>query len=338
MSAPQIKHPYLLFLGDAQDELAAKTAFGILSWRPQACLGQVVLPGCVPRLDLPEMSIEEGASKGAKTLLIGAANRGGVIDPSWERSLVKAVECGLDIANGLHVQVSESTTVREAAERNHRTLHEVRHPQGPFKIGSGERRTGHRLLTVGTDCSVGKMYTSLAIADEMRKRGLAVDFRATGQTGILIDGSGVCIDAVVSDFLCGAVEQLCPANDPGHWDIVEGQGSLFHPSFAGVSLGLLHGAQPDAIVLCHEPTRSHMRGLPHQVLPDLKVCIEANLMAARLVSDQVQCVGIAVNTKHLPEQEALDYLGRLERIYNTPCVDPVRTGVGPIVDCLIDTA
>ena len=208
MNAFKIHQPYLLFLGDAPDELAAKTAVGVFDWRPQACVGQVVLPGCVPRLDLPEMSIEEGAAAGAKTLMIGAANRGGVIDPSWEQSLIKALDCGLDVANGLHVQVGAFPAVREAAQKNNRKLHEVRHPEGPFPIGSGEPRPGHRVLTVGTDCSVGKMYTSLAIVGEMEKRGVAVEFRATGQTGILIDGSGICIDAVVSDFLSGAVEQL----------------------------------------------------------------------------------------------------------------------------------
>ena len=169
----------------------------------------------------------------------------------------------------------------------------------------------------------------------MDKRGVNVDFRATGQTGILIQGSGICVDAVVSDFLSGAVEQLCPANEANHWDVVEGQGSLFHPSFAGVSLGLIHGAQPDVVVMCHEPTRKHMRGLPHQPLPELTLCIEANLEAARLVSRDVHCVGITVNTKNLSSSEAKAYLDRLEDTHGIPCVDPVRIGIAPIVDHLI---
>lgn len=330
----EIAQPYLLFLGDAQDELAAKTAFGVFDWRPDACVGQVRLPGCVPSLDLPEMSMEQGKAAGARTLMIGAANRGGVIPPEWENSLVEALECGLDIANGLHIRVSEFERVRESAERNGRQLYEARHPAGPFAIGTGLPRGGHRLLTVGTDCSVGKMYTSLALVREMEDRGFKVDFRATGQTGILIDGRGVCIDAIVSDFLSGAVEQLCPGNDEDHWDIIEGQGSLFHPSFAGVSLGLIHGGQPDAIVVCHEPTRTHMRGLAHQSLPDLGDCIEANLEAARLVSRQVRCVGIAVNTKHLSAEDAQTCLHDIESAQGIACVDPIRTGVGPIVDRL----
>ena len=130
-----------------------------------------------------------------------------------------------------------------------------------FATGKGTKRPGLRLLTVGTDCSVGKKYTALALEREMHARGLKADFRATGQTGILISGRGVAIDAVVADFISGAAEWLTPANEPDHWDVVEGQGSLFHPSFAGVTLGLLHGAQPDAFVVCHEPTRKTMRGV-----------------------------------------------------------------------------
>lgn len=334
MISQTISKPYLLFLGNAPDELAAKTAFGVYDWCQDACVGQVRLEGCVPKLELPEMSMQQGAAAGAKTLVIGAANRGGIIPWEWVDCLVEALDTGLDIANGLHVPVGDFDRVREAAERNGRQLFEARHPKGPFPIATGEPRSGHRLLTVGTDCSVGKMYTSLALAREMERRSIEVDFRATGQTGILIDGRGVCIDAVVSDFLSGSVEALCPANEPGHWDIVEGQGSLFHPSFAGVSLGLIHGAQPDWLVLCHEPTRKHMRGLDHQSLPEIGRCIEANLEAARLVSPAVECAGIAVNTKHLTDQEAKQYLDDLQSTHGMPCVDPVRTGVGPLVDRL----
>jgi uncharacterized NAD-dependent epimerase/dehydratase family protein len=333
----EIKQPYLLYLGNAADDLAAKTAFGVFDWRPHACVGQVRLPGCVPRLELPEMSIEEGADRGARTLMIGAANRGGIIPPEWEQNMVDALNLGMDIANGLHMRVSDFARVKQAAEVNGRALHEVRHPQGPFIIGTGARRRGKRLLTVGTDCSVGKMYTSLAIADDLVKRGVKVDFRATGQTGIMIDGRGVCIDGVVSDYLAGAVEQLCPDNDEDHWDIIEGQGSLFHPSFSGVTLGLIHGSQPDVIVLCHEPTRAHMRGLPGRAPPEIGRCIEANLEAARLVSENVYCAGIAVNTTHLENDEALSYLEELELRHGLDCVDPVRTGVGHIVERVLST-
>ena len=143
------------------------------------------------------------------------------------------------------------------------------------------RSTGLRLLTVGTDCSVGKKYTALALEKEMRARGLAADFRATGQTGVFISGRGVAIDAVVADFISGAAEWISPAAEPDHWDVVEGQGSLFHPSFSGVTLGLLHGAQPDAFVVCHEPTRTHMRGVKH-TLPSIRDVIDLTVACGRL--------------------------------------------------------
>jgi uncharacterized NAD-dependent epimerase/dehydratase family protein len=202
-------------------------------------------------------------------------------------------------------------------------------------VGTGVERPGRRLLTVGTDCSVGKMYTALACEAEMRRRGMNAKFRATGQTGILIAGGGVSVDAVAADFISGAVEWLSPANDPDHWDLVEGQGSLFHPSFAGVSLGLLHGAQPDALVMCHEPTRRHMRGLPGRPLPDLRECVDANLAAARHTNPEVRCVGISINTAGLGDGDAEGLLKATADRMGLPAVDPFRTGVGPIVDAVV---
>ena len=215
-----------------------------------------------------------------------------------------------------------------------RTLFDVRHPTRDFTVGTGARRPGKRLLAVGTDCSIGKMYTTLALEKEMRARGLKADFRATGQTGIFIAGAGVSIDAVVADFISGAVEWLAPANDPDHWDLVEGQGSLFHASYAGVSLGLLHGAQPDLLVMCHEPGRPHMRGLPHYRLPDLGECIEANLRAARLTNPDVRLLGFALNTSALDAAAAKGALREVEARFGLPAVDPLRTGVAPLVDAI----
>src|SRR5215475_3481258 len=240
----------------------------------------------------------------------------------------------MDLASGLHQKLTDHPKLVEAAKRLGRELHDVRHPTRDFEVGSGEKRSGKRLLAVGTDCSAGKMYTALALEKEMKKRGMKADFRATGQTGIFIAGSGVSIDAVVSDFVSGAVEWLSPANDADHWDLIEGQGSLFHASYAGVTLGLIHGAQPDALVVCHEPTRSHMRGLPGYKLPDLKLCIDRNVEAAQLTNPDVRCVGLSINTAGLEEAAARDYLRGTEARLGLPCVDPVRTGVGAIVDNL----
>jgi uncharacterized NAD-dependent epimerase/dehydratase family protein len=329
-----IRTPYLLFIGDAPDQLAAKTADGIAFWRPEICLGQLRLPGCKADLRLPDMSVDEAAAAGVKTLIVGTTNRGGVLGEGWEGLLLRAMELGMDLASGLHHRLTDIPALRDTASRLGREIHDVRHPTREFSVGTGIKRPGKRLLTVGTDCSIGKMFTALALEKEMRARGMNADFRATGQTCIFIAGDGVSIDAVVSDFVSGAVEWLCPANDPDHWDLIEGQGSLFHASYAGVTLGLIHGAQPDALVMCHEPTRKHMRGLPHYKLPDLTLCIKRNVEAAQLTNPTVRCVGISVNTAGLDPAASRDYLRRTEDEQGIPCVDPVRTGVGAIVDRL----
>jgi uncharacterized NAD-dependent epimerase/dehydratase family protein len=329
-----LRTPYLLFIGDAPDQLAAKTADGIAVWRPEICLGQLRLPGCKADLRLPDMTIEAAHAAGVKTVVIGTTNRGGVLGEGWEPLLVKALELGMDLASGLHTRLSDVPVLRETAARCGRQLADVRHPTREFHVANGVKRPGKRLLTVGTDCSIGKMFTALALEKEMKARGFNADFRATGQTGIFIAGDGVSIDAVVSDFVSGAVEWLTPANDPDHWDLVEGQGSLFHASYAGVTLGLIHGAQPDALVVCHEPTRKHMRGLPTYKLPDLKLCIERNIEAAQLTNPAVECVGLSVNTAAMDSDAARDYLRRTEDELALPCVDAVRTGVGAIVDRL----
>jgi uncharacterized NAD-dependent epimerase/dehydratase family protein len=327
--------PYLLFIGDAADQLAAKTAAGIAFWRPDISLGQLRLPGCNADLGIPDMTIEKAAAAGIKTVIVGTTNRGGVLGEGWEGLLVRAMELGIDLASGLHHRLADIPALREAAARLGRQIADVRHPTREFAVGNGIRRPGQRLLTVGTDCSIGKMFTALALEREMRARGIAADFRATGQTGIFIAGDGISIDAVVSDFVAGAVEWLCPANAPDHWDVVEGQGSLFHASYAGVTLGLIHGAQPDALVMCHEPTRRHMRGLPGYKLPDLALCIERNVEAAQLTNPAARCVGISVNTAAMEAAAARDYLRRTEDELGLPCVDPVRSGVDAIVDGLL---
>ena len=179
------------------------------------------------------------------------------------------------------------------------------------------------------------MYTTLALERSMRKRGITADFRATGQTGIFVAGGGIPIDSVIADFISGAAEWISPARDDGGWDLIEGQGSLFHPSYAGVSLGLLHGSQPDALVLCHEAGRKHMRGLPDYPMPDLKLCLETNLTAARLTNPNVKAVGVALNTSNLGASEALSICREISGQLGLPCLDPVTMGVEAIVDNLL---
>jgi uncharacterized NAD-dependent epimerase/dehydratase family protein len=327
--------PYLLYLGDVKDPISAKTARGIAFFRPELCVGQHRLPGCPLSVGLPDLSIEEAAAKGARTLVLGIANHGGYIDEAWFPAILQALDLGMDVANGLHAKLADIEPIRKKAEQHGRRLIDVRHAGGLYPIGKGKRRSGKRLLTVGSDCSIGKMYTSLVLEAEMKKQGLDAEFAATGQTGILIAGGGVPLDAVVSDFISGSIEWLTPDRDPGHWWVVEGQGSLFHPSYAGVSLGLLHGAAADALVMCHEPTRPHMRHMPDFPVPGLGECMAANLAAARLTNPDARFVGIALNTQHMERAEA-DLLCRvLEHEFHLPCVDPVLHGTAKIVERLV---
>jgi uncharacterized NAD-dependent epimerase/dehydratase family protein len=327
--------PYALFLG-AGDQPSVKTATGIAYWRPERCIAQVVLPGCTADLGLPTLSPAEAAAAGARVLVIGAAEFGGRIAPIWVPTLLAALEAGLDLAAGLHERLADVPQLAAAARRLDRTLHDVRQPRpAQLAIASGTRRTGRRLLTVGTDCAVGKMFTSLAIEAELRKRGVDATFRASGQTGILISGAGVSVDAVVSDFVAGAAELLSPANRADHWDVIEGQGSLHHPAYAGVTLGLIHGSQPDALVLCHRIDLEHIDGYDDFPAPALATAIAANEAAAHLTNPGARVLGISVNTSAAPGDRARRYLAEMTATHGLPCCDPVRDGVAAIVDRLL---
>lgn len=327
--------PYLLYLGSAVDDLSIKTARGLAFWRPEHCLGQHRRPDCAATLELPELGFAQAKAAGADTMVIGAANAGGVMGPEIVADAVAALDAGLNVVAGLHHKLRDNADIVAAARRNGRALFDARAPGPNIPVGNGKPRAGRRLLTVGTDCSVGKMYTTLALERSLRARGHAADFRATGQTGILIAGAGIPVDSVVADFISGAAEAISPARDDGGWDLIEGQGSLFHPSYAGVSLGLLHGSQPDAVVLCHEPTRQHMRGLPHYPLPELVACMEANLAAARLTNPAVRPVGIALNTSKMSPHEAQAACEKVGALFGLPCQDPVTMGVEALVDNLV---
>jgi uncharacterized NAD-dependent epimerase/dehydratase family protein len=321
-----IEPPYLLFLGDESRLPAAKTAAGIKQWRPERCAGQLRLSSSAVDLGVPDMSIPLAAQRGVRTLILGTVNPGGSIPESWVNTIIQALEAGLDVASGMHQKLSDIPAIREAAQRTGRRLFDVRHTQQRFATGTGEKRSGLRLLTVGTDCIQGKKYTALALEQEMRRHGFRADFRATGQTGILITGAGVAIDAVVADFIAGAAEWLSPVNDADHWDIIEGQGSLFHPAYAGVTLGLIHGSQPDALVMCHDPLRQNLLGLNFPV-PDLLACIAANQAAARLTNPSCKVIGVSINSSQIPPADIEPIVKEIEDRTGLPCCDPLRHGV-----------
>ncbi len=322
----ELPAPYLLFLGDAGDLSFAKTALGLRDWAPERCVGEFSCAGARISAGLKKLSPTQARAMGARSVVIGVANIGGVVRDSWITSLVAALEAGLDIISGMHQKLEDTPQLKAAAARCGRNLINVRTPPRNIPIATGRKRSGKRLLTVGTDCALGKKYTALALARAFRTRNIEADFRATGQTGILISGAGIPIDAVVSDFVAGAAELLSPDATPTHWDIIEGQGSLFHPSYAGVSLGLLHGSQPDVIVMCHEFGRDRLLGLESYSTPAIEEAIDLTLALARRTNPAVRCAGVSLNTACLDAVQARTAMAEISERLNRVVADPWRGG------------
>jgi uncharacterized NAD-dependent epimerase/dehydratase family protein len=328
-----LPQPYLLFLGDTTEPGYAKTAFGLRDWAGDRVVGEWSC-GATVTTGLPRLSPKEARSRGARGLVIGVANSGGIIYESWIPSLVEALAAGLDIVSGMHTRLTETPALKTAATRYGRRLIDIRTPPPHIPIATGAKRSGKRLLTVGTDCALGKKYTALALARALAMRGVDVDFRATGQTGILIAGRGMPMDAVIADFEAGAAEMLSPAADANHWDVIEGQGSLFHPAYAGVSLGLLHGSQPDVFVVCHEPGRTHVLGHPSFALPTIEETIEMTIGLGRRTNPAIRCGGVSLNTSRLDAPDALELLAVHGERLGLPVADPIRGGAD--FDRLVD--
>jgi len=331
LTTVRIEAPYLILIGDTDDVVNAKTGLGIVQWRRELVAGQVRFRQCPVDLGVPDLSVREGAESGVKSLIIGVAPVGGNVPDSCWQAIEEAATAGLDIVCGLHLKLADRPSLVEAANQSGARLIDVRKPPESLPVGTGEKRSGKRVLMVGTDCAVGKKYSALAINEAMKKAGMKSTFRATGQTGIMIAGEGIPIDAVVADFISGAAELISPSNEDDHWDVIEGQGSLFHPGYSGVSLGLMHGSQPDAIVVCHEAGRSEIDGWPGFAVPTISQCVQANLLAGQLTNPNIQVVGICVNTSTLAEPDRQKYLDRLAAETGLPSVDPIQNGCDTIV-------
>ena len=334
-SLVDIASPFVIFLGDVREETYAKTGLGLIQWRRDDCVGQVRLPGCGVDGGLPDLDVPGALAAGARSLIVGTAAIGGTLPDHWVRTLVAAAEAGLDLVAGLHVRLASLPGVAAAAQRGGGRLVDTRLPPPNLPVGSGLKRSGRRLLTVGTDCACGKKYTALAIDRELARRGMPSDFRATGQTGVMIAGRGLAIDAVVADFVTGAAELLSPANTPDHWDVIEGQGALFHPGYLQVTVGLLVGSQPDAFVVCHDPLRKSITGWDSFPLPTIREVIDRTVLIGQLTNPAIRCVGVALNTAKIPPAERDAVLARYRDGVGLPCVDPLLDGTGPIVDQLL---
>lgn len=321
-----LRTPYLLFLGDCTEAGYAKTAFGLRDWAGDRCIGEFALPGATVSTGLERMTPAEAAERGAKSLVIGIANSGGRIAPEWIPSLQEALAAGLDLVSGMHARLSDLPDMRATAEKYGQSLIDVRTPPTGLPVATGRKRSGKRLLTVGTDCALGKKYTALSIAKALAARGVNSDFRASGQTGILIAGEGIALDSVVADFAAGAAELLSPDNAADHWDVIEGQGSLYHPAYSGVSMALLHGSQPDVFVICHDPMRAHVLGHPDFPLPEIEQLAELTVLLGRRTNPAIRCAGVSLNTSSFGAEEAADLMARQTARLGMPVADPMRGG------------
>jgi len=332
----QLHAPYLVFNGDIDDESLSKTGRGIVDWCPGRVAGQMRLPGGTIDIGVPYLSVAEAVEKGVRSFIIGITPIGGQLSEDWFPVVVEAIEAGFDIVSGLHSRLTDIPEFVAAASRSGARLIDIRVPPRGIPVGTGKKRSGKRVLMVGTDCAVGKKYSALALTRALTGMGIKATFRATGQTGIMIAGRGIAVDAVVADFISGAAELLSPANDDDHWDVIEGQGSLFNPGYAAVSLGLMHGSQPDALVVCHEATLTKILGWPDYSIPSLDECMETNLRMARLTNPDVRIAGLSINTSKLAEDQRGQFLDDLSKRTGLPCSDPMVDGSQAIAENIRD--
>jgi uncharacterized NAD-dependent epimerase/dehydratase family protein len=332
-----ITKPYLIFVGDTPRSTSTKTARGVADWSRDDCLAQWRLSDNADDLSLPEMDPPTAARAGARSMLVGVSPVGGVLPAHWIGRLVEALEAGLDLVSGLHTRLDTIEVLHQTAQRCGRRIWDVRYVDRSFPLATGRKRRGKRLLTVGTDCALGKKYTAIAIARAMQGRGLEATFRATGQTGIMIAGEGVAVDAVIADFIAGASETLSPDAANHHWDVIEGQGAIFHPAYAGVTLGLLHGSQPDVLILCHDPTRLEISSFPGFPIRPLQETMKIYETLAHVTNPKARFAAISLNTSAMGDAEAKALALQLEREHELVAFDPLRFGLERALDAVLST-
>jgi uncharacterized NAD-dependent epimerase/dehydratase family protein len=285
-------------------------------------------------------SVEEALPLGPTTALVGVATQGGRFPPEWIALLRSCVEHGLDVENGLHVFLADDPELRQLAEERGVELRDLRRPPVELSTATGENLAVDAtiVLTVGSDCAIGKMTVSLELDLEARRRGVRSLFVPTGQTGIAIAGWGIAVDAVVADFVAGAAEQLVVEGRARGGELlwVEGQGSLLHPVYSGVALGLYHGSVPHLLVLCHEPGRTEIEGAgggPHPI-PPLRELVELHERLA-LPARRARVAAVALNTRDLGDDEARAAVAAAEEETGLPADDPVRFGAAKLVDAVL---
>jgi D-glutamate N-acetyltransferase len=283
--------------------------------------------------------IHEALNYQPDSLLIGIAPIGGALPEAWRWQLLTAINAGLDIISGLHFFISDDEELGTAAKKRGVTIWDVRRPPDNNRVAQfiPHRPGSHTILVVGSDCAVGKMTVALELDREASNRGLNSAFVATGQTGIVISGTGLPVDRIISDFIAGMVEQMILDFTNEHdWVFVEGQGALNHPGYSPVTLGLIHGSMPDAMIFCHKPGTTEIEGYHHCLLPSLNRMIQLNEDTVSWVRPERPCkvVGLALMTLHLSEQEARDAVKQAEDETGLPATDVLRFGAGILMDAL----
>ena len=354
--------PRFLVLAEGRfDTLYAKTATVAIRYVPERVVGVLdshLVGKSVEEVigfggDIPIIaSLEAGLALGPDALLIGIAPAGGALPPEWVDLCVRAAEAGLHVWSGMHAALGDEPRIAEAADRSGVELVDLRVPRREFPVATGAARNVDSLvlLTVGSDCAVGKLTTSIELAAALERRGVSASMVPTGQTGILIAGWGVAVDAVKSDFVAGAAEWLVveaarrgrdgegASGGSGAPDvlIVEGQGALSHPGYSGVTLGLVHGTMPQGMILCHEPgRRQHLGGgYDWTVIPELATVVRMYEEAAGWLGTS-RVLGVALNTSALPEGEGRQTVERAAADTGLPATDPVRFGTDPLIEPIL---
>lgn len=325
----------------------SKTAAVVLRYRGRDVVG-VVDSGCAGR-KLPDIipsapqkpifaSVSAAAQLNPDALFVGIHPTGGALPPELREHLRAALEAGIDVVSGLHTQLAQEEEFRALAVESGARILDLRRPPAQRCVASGRARTtrSRRVLTVGTDCNVGKMVTTLELTLAARGRGLDARFIATGQTGMMVAGAGVAVDAVASDFAAGAIELL--VLEAGHSDVcvVEGQGSIGHPGFSGVTLAILHGACPDAMILVHHAGRTHQKSEPRDPLPPLRAQWSAYEQAASLLHP-ARIVGVALNTHDVSTRVVRSETRRIKKEFAVPVVDPLREGCDALLSAALES-
>jgi uncharacterized NAD-dependent epimerase/dehydratase family protein len=312
------------------------TKLSILAVIDRSCAGSCVGDIKGTEDNIPIIGdIKDVLAKEPKTLVIGAYPKQGILPEFWKKQILYAVERGMNIVSWFHRPLTYEPMISKAVKRNKVKLFDVRQPPKHLKIAQDipHPKNSFTILTVGSDCAVGKMTTSLAIQSEAKTQNINCDFVATGQAGIILSGKGSCIDNIPGDYIAGEIEKLLISSLKTHkWAIVEGQGALIHPAFSGVALSLLHSARPDALILCHNPTRTKIHGseIPIPPLADL---VQLYQIAASWVNP-APVVGIALNCQNLPDIECRKIISHTELLTRLPVTDCRRFGAKKLVDKL----